>query len=105
MERRDCRLLKICLSEGAYLHCQIKISYNVFKYLRVTGTFQNNSDDRLKTLACHSSVEFGDKLSNLEMLRLIEDLSKCNEPWKCPHGRPVLIQISESELSKWFSRT
>ena len=65
----------------------------------------NNSDSRLKTLACHSSIEFGDKLSNMEMLKLIEDISKCKEPWKCPHGRPVLIQINEDELTKWFSRT
>ena len=81
------------------------------KVMRIITDFTNNyfdkdnSDDRLKTLACHSSIEFGDKLSNMEMLKLIEDISKCNEPWKCPHGRPVLIQISESELSKWFSRT
>ena len=65
----------------------------------------NNIDDRLKSLACHSSIEFGDKLSNMEMLKLIEDISNCKEPWKCPHGRPVLIQINEVELSKWFSRT
>ena len=64
----------------------------------------NTDDERKKTLACHSSIEFGDKLSKTEIFNLIEDLSKCLEPWKCPHGRPTLLQIDNNQLMKWFER-
>ena len=69
---------------------------------------KNNSktseDERLKTLACHASIEFGDSLTQSEIFNLIEELSLSQEPWTCPHGRPTMIRLDNQQLYKWFKR-
>ena len=37
--------------------------------------------------------------------RLIDDLLKCDNPFVCPHGRPVIISLSNWELDRKFRRT
>ena len=69
-----------------------------------TITEDINEDERKKTLACHASIEFGDSLTNTEIFTLIEELSSCQEPWTCPHGRPTLIKIDNQQLLKLFQR-
>lgn len=72
---------------------------------------QNQEVDALKlrksalaSIACHSSIRFNRSLSMLEMKQVIEDLKKCEQPFHCPHGRPTLICISDSQLEKDFYR-
>lgn len=58
---------------------------------------------KLAQKACKSAIKAGDKLSDLEikvlMAKLKEDIGL-----KCPHGRPVAIKISRTEIDKWFKR-
>ena len=53
--------------------------------------------------ACKSAIKSGDKLSDLELKTLLE-LLKNNLGLKCPHGRPVAIKITRTEIDKWFKR-
>ncbi|MFA6808476.1 MAG: DNA mismatch repair endonuclease MutL [Eubacteriales bacterium] len=55
-------------------------------------------------LACRESIKGHEKLSLMEMEELIYSLSKCNNPYTCPHGRPTVIEISKKELEKRFYR-
>jgi len=55
--------------------------------------------------ACRSSVMSGDKLSQQEAEFMREQLMRCRDPFICPHGRPTIIEISESFLNKQFLRT
>ncbi|NKB67283.1 MAG: DNA mismatch repair endonuclease MutL [Candidatus Latescibacteria bacterium] len=55
--------------------------------------------------ACHSSIRTGDKLSVDEMQALLERLLSSNEPFVCPHGRPIIVKIALSELDRMFGRT
>ncbi len=57
-----------------------------------------------KTIACHSAVKAGDRLSPQEMSQLIKDLFSTDNPLTCPHGRPTMVRISEEELKKRFAR-
>lgn len=83
----------------------LNLNKKLHAYLNdLKNNISSTDDDRKKTLACHASIEFGDKLSKTEIFNLIEDLSKCLEPWKCPHGRPTLLQIDNDQLMKWFKR-
>ncbi|KAL3287239.1 hypothetical protein HHI36_001715 [Cryptolaemus montrouzieri] len=43
--------------------------------------------------ACRGSIKFGDNLSEEEMRKLVENLSKCSLPFQCAHGRPTLTPI------------
>ncbi len=58
----------------------------------------------LATAACKAAVKGHDHLHDIEIHRLLEDLSKLKDPYHCPHGRPILIRLSEKEIEKEFKR-
>ncbi len=58
----------------------------------------------IATMACHSSIRFNRKLTMGEMKQVILDLQKCKQPYHCPHGRPTVITMSDSDLRKEFER-
>ncbi|HCX03356.1 MAG TPA: DNA mismatch repair endonuclease MutL [Clostridiales bacterium] len=60
--------------------------------------------DNLIKQACTDSVKSGDILSKKEIDALIEDLLRCDKPYTCPHGRPILVELDEKDLKKLFNR-
>ncbi len=56
------------------------------------------------TSACHMAVKAGDPLSHAEMEKLIVDLATTENPYMCPHGRPITITLSTDELMRKFKR-
>lgn len=58
----------------------------------------------LATLACHSSVRAGQKLSHEEISFILKELDGVPFNAHCPHGRPVAKRIEPKELQKWFDR-
>ncbi len=56
------------------------------------------------TVACHSAVRAGDRLTAQEMQAIIEQLADTPEPHHCPHGRPTVITISNHRLEREFRR-
>ncbi|NIR51937.1 DNA mismatch repair endonuclease MutL [candidate division KSB1 bacterium] len=61
-------------------------------------------DNVAKSFACHSAIKAGDPLSLEAMNSLIDQLFSTKEPYFCPHGRPVLINLSLEELDRRFRR-
>ena len=57
------------------------------------------------TSACKMAVKSGDPLSHAEMEKLIVDLASTENPYLCPHGRPITITLSKDELFRKFKRT
>ena len=57
------------------------------------------------TSACKMAVKAGDPLSIREMEKLIVDLASTENPYLCPHGRPITIMLSREELLRKFKRT
>lgn len=60
--------------------------------------------DVIATKACKASIKFNHTLSDVEIAQVIINLSKCEHPYHCPHGRPTLIKLTESKLIKEFMR-
>jgi DNA mismatch repair protein MutL len=61
--------------------------------------------DRLfATMACHSARRAGEVLDPAEQRALLDSLDAI--PWapSCPHGRPVAIPITRSEIERRFGR-
>ncbi len=56
------------------------------------------------TMACKASVKLTTKLTHTEALALWKDLHECEQPNVCPHGRPTMIEIKNSDLQKRFGR-
>ncbi len=60
--------------------------------------------NKIASMACRSAVKANDYLNHDEMEKLIEDLRYINDPFYCPHGRPIIIKFTEYELNKKFRR-
>ncbi len=55
-------------------------------------------------VACRSAIKAGDDNSDVELLALAKQVVNDNDVRFCPHGRPVMIEISKYELEKQFGR-
>jgi DNA mismatch repair protein MutL len=66
------------------------------------GIFE--ADRELWRIACHASVRGGDFLEREGMRALLHDLDRAVASHSCPHGRPVWVKISASELARMFGR-
>lgn len=60
--------------------------------------------DKLMQMACKSSIKGGDDLTKTEILKLLHDMGNEKIILFCPHGRPVVVKITKSEIEKWFKR-
>lgn len=56
------------------------------------------------TIACHSAVRAGDRLNPEQQQSIIDQLAATPEPHRCPHGRPILVAISQLRLEQEFRR-
>ncbi|MCK5289963.1 MAG: DNA mismatch repair protein MutL, partial [Candidatus Aenigmarchaeota archaeon] len=56
------------------------------------------------TMSCRSAIKGGEELTMPVLKKLIDELSKTDNPFTCPHGRPTMISMSVSELEKKFKR-
>lgn len=55
-------------------------------------------------MSCKRSIKANHFLSDKEARQLLVDLAKTDNPYNCPHGRPVLIQFSNQDMEKMFKR-
>jgi DNA mismatch repair protein MutL len=69
-----------------------------------SGELREGLEDRLATIACHSVIRAHRKLAKDEIRALLEDLDRIDFATQCPHGRPVLIELSEEQLERMFKR-
>jgi len=65
----------------------------------------DRSENLLNRLACHSAIRAGQVLSENEMRELIRQLEQTALPNSCPHGRPTMIRLTNSQIEKEFGRT
>jgi DNA mismatch repair protein MutL len=54
--------------------------------------------------SCKMAVKKGDPLTMDEMTRLLADLAQMRNPFTCPHGRPILLALSQHEMDRKFHR-
>ena len=56
------------------------------------------------SFACKAAVKAGDQMSKDEMVMLVNRLFSTEHPYYCPHGRPIIMQLSLEELDRRFER-
>ncbi len=54
--------------------------------------------------ACKNAIKSGESLSQPEMHAMVDQLFACQEPYFCPHGRPVIITMDLDEFDRKFKR-
>lgn len=60
--------------------------------------------DKIASMSCKAAVKGSHKLSVEEAKALIEQLLTLENPYNCPHGRPVIISMSKYEIERKFKR-
>lgn len=69
-----------------------------------TDSVERRDELLLATMACHAAVRAGDVLSEAKARALFTTLDDEEPSPYCPHGRPVLVRLSQSELERRFLR-
>ena len=60
--------------------------------------------DRIATMSCRAAVKGNMTLSKQEAHALLNELLQLENPFHCPHGRPIIISMTKHELEKKFKR-
>ena len=59
---------------------------------------------KLMQSACKHAVKAGDTLNEDSVNSLLNQMKQEQMLLQCPHGRPVIIELTKNELEKWFKR-
>lgn len=62
------------------------------------------ADEFLGDLACYPSITGNTSLTEGSVIDLLSALDDCENPYSCPHGRPVVVRFDEREIEDRFER-
>jgi len=62
------------------------------------------AEEVLITASCKMAVKAGDPLTFDEMNALVADLLRSENPYTCPHGRPIIVELPNGDLDRKFGR-
>jgi DNA mismatch repair protein MutL len=82
-----------------------KVIRNILDYYKEYG--EKNTDIQSKVAAaysCKAAIKAGDKLTDEEMQNLVDRLFATENPYFCPHGRPIIVNMTLDEIDKRFER-
>ncbi len=87
---------------GSEASIMIEIIDDYTNNLRVRHSTKR--DNLAASFSCKSAIKTGAKLSYEQMKKLVTDLMNCKMPYICPHGRPVVLELTLTDLDKQFGR-
>ncbi len=61
-------------------------------------------DECLMVMACHNAIRANQRLSGEQITFMLGQLDGCDNPSHCPHGRPIWLRWSVTDLEKQFRR-
>ena len=70
----------------------------------IKGNVIKSIKEKIATCACKAAVKGNTDMTQEEAVQLIADLLKLENPFNCPHGRPVIIDMTKREVEKKFKR-
>jgi DNA mismatch repair protein MutL len=56
------------------------------------------------SLACQAAIKVHRPLGGEEMARLVAELLRSSNPFACPHGRPIIVDIRHLDVERHFHR-
>ena len=97
------------LSEVPVLNGQTLNESYLFSVLSILSESNKNVIDelikeRLMQSACKHAIKGGETIQKDEIQELLRAFLSGNVPLTCPHGRPVVVRITKTELEKMFRR-
>ena len=73
------------------------------------GVDENTRMKRLRqkiaiSLSCRAAIKINTPLSQEKMQWLLDELFRCDNPFTCPHGRPIVLRVGIEEVLRGFKR-
>ena len=97
-------LIEAIPSEMAWGNEKEIIKEMLDNYLQTKKEYSSFQEALAASFACKAAVKSGDALNSEEMRELVNRLFGTKHPYYCPHGRPIIIQLSMDELDRRFER-
>ena len=60
--------------------------------------------EKVASMSCKAAIKGNQKINAAEFKTLLDDMMTLENPYFCPHGRPVIISMSKYEIEKKFKR-
>ena len=73
-------------------------------FLKERKQYSSFQEGLAAMFACKAAIKAGDALTREEMQELVNRLFATEHPYYCPHGRPIIVQMSLDELDGRFER-
>lgn len=73
----------------------------------VENNYERDSElvlEKVASMSCKAAIKGNMRISYQEASNLIDQLLELENPYHCPHGRPVIISMSKYEIEKKFKR-
>ncbi len=55
-------------------------------------------------MSCKGSIKANQYINEYEIKELLQSHGYCEQPYTCPHGRPIIVKITKYEIEKLFKR-
>ncbi len=55
-------------------------------------------------LSCRGAIKVNHRLTDIAQRRLLDDLAQTRNPYRCPHGRPIILRLSQEEMERRLGR-
>lgn len=78
--------------------------YDILDNINSIKSNYDTKIEKIMKIACTKAIKSGDKITKVEIFSLIEQLKKCINPHTCPHGRPIILEMTKVDLEKAFLR-
>lgn len=108
VEQKSINVYQITAVDQFYTEAK-NLSNDILQMIRLI--IKNNNvkfvdlyEDVAIMMACKSSIKAHHYLDNTAINDLLRQLNKCNNPFTCPHGRPIINKITKYEIEKLFKR-
>ncbi|OPL08412.1 MAG: hypothetical protein AVO33_10675 [delta proteobacterium ML8_F1] len=66
--------------------------------------YEKLTEEAIIQHSCKKAIKGNSRIEPLEVEKLLEDLMTLEDPLTCPHGRPLIVELSSRELEKIFYR-
>jgi DNA mismatch repair protein MutL len=62
------------------------------------------ADELAASLSCRAAIKVNHSLTEQEQRALLDDLAEADNPYRCPHGRPIVLRLSQEEMERRLGR-
>lgn len=82
------------------------ITMELASYLSMNGktVMPEKLDWIYHSMACRAAIKAGNTTTDYELRKFVEELLSREDIRYCPHGRPVMVEVSKRDLEKQFKR-